>query len=97
MSRTKTSVQHWKYRDGWNNVPQVFRNKNPSLPEKEYDEESKGWSCWVYPASDLEFETWMEENLPTVEFTHRFNSGDPMYTVFIKDDEDAIVFKLKWI
>ncbi len=96
--RNKTVVNHWRYEDGWRDVPHVFRKKDPSLPEREFSEEIVGWHCWVYAADDLEFHTWMEENMKyEYDCTFRFNSGDPMHTVFIKDDEDATMFKLKWL
>lgn len=56
----------------------------------------RGWYCWVYPDDDQEFEEWMKKNCPSAEFTHRFNSGDPMYTVFIREDAEATLFQLKW-
>jgi len=34
---------------------------------------------------------------PTADITHRFNSGDPMYTVYISNDKEAVLFQLKWI
>jgi len=59
-------------------------------------ESRRGWYCWVYPENDHEFESWMESNCPTADVTHRFNSGDPMYTVYISDDNEATIFYLKW-
>ena len=56
----------------------------------------RGWYCWVYPENDHEFESWMESNCPTADVTHRFNSGDPMYSVYISDDTEATLFYLKW-
>jgi hypothetical protein len=34
---------------------------------------------------------------PTADFTPRFNSGDPMWTVTITDDKEATVFQLRWM
>jgi hypothetical protein len=87
MGRDKTSVHHWAYNDGqqWTTNYVEFRP------------EIVGWHCWVYPSDRTDFETWMKENMKGVyDCTYRFNSGDPMYTVFIRDDEDATFFKLKW-
>ena len=56
-----------------------------------------GWTCWVYPEDDQEFESWMETNCPTADIVHRFNSGNPMWTVYIKDNREASLFALKWI
>jgi len=56
----------------------------------------QGWFCWAYPSDDREFEKWMKANCPTADWTHRFNSGDPMYTVLITNNEEATSFKLQW-
>jgi hypothetical protein len=98
MKHNKTVVNHWRYEDGWRDTPQVFRSKDPSLPEREFSPEIIGWHCWVYPTDDQDFEGWMEQNMKgEVDVTHRFNSGNPMYTVMIKDDQDATLFKLTWM
>ena len=56
----------------------------------------RGWYCWVYPKNDQEFIEWMDAKCPTADYTFRFNSGDPMHTVYIKDDQEAMLFQLKW-
>jgi len=38
----------------------------------------------------------MAKNCPTADCTHRFNSGDPMYTVYIRYDHEATLFQLRW-
>ena len=92
----KTVVHYWRYENGWRYLPSFLR-RNPD-EEREYSEDLKGWHCWVYPADDTEFEEWMTQNMKDeCEFTYRFNSGNPMYTVIIKSDEDATLFKLKWM
>jgi hypothetical protein len=94
----KVSVQHWRHEDGWRSVPQVFRNKDPSLPEKEFNPEMVGWFCWVFTSNYQEFEEWMQQNMVgKYDCTPRFNSGNPMTTVWIREDEDATKFKLKWM
>ena len=84
-----TLVHHWTYHDG----------VTPINPGNRFGEiiHPRGWSCWVYPEDDREFEQWMETNCSTAECIHRFNSGDPMYTVYIKEDQEATIFKLKWM
>lgn len=57
----------------------------------------RGWYCWVYPEDDRAFEEWMARTCPTADVTHRFNSGNPMYTVFIKDDTEAMLFNMRWM
>jgi hypothetical protein len=39
----------------------------------------------------------MYNNCPTADVTHRFNSGDPMSTVHITDDQEATLFTLRWL
>jgi len=91
-------INHWRYDDGWHNTPAVFRINDPSVPEKEFREELVGWHCWVYPTDDQDFEEWMKQNMKgEYDCTFRFNSGNPMYTVMIKDDQDATLFKLTWM
>jgi hypothetical protein len=50
----------------------------------------------VYPEDDHEFEIWMARHCPTADYTHRFNSGNPMWTVTILDDKEATLFTLKY-
>lgn len=84
----KTLVHHWRFNDGVDPI-------NPGNP---YGETvlPRSWSCWVYPENDHEFEIWMARNCPTADYTHRFNSGDPMWTVSIIDDKEATLFTLKY-
>ncbi len=85
----KTSIHHWEFHDGVTPI-------NPGNPFGEMIP-PRGWTCWVYPKNDRDFEEWMSTNCPTAECTHRFNSGDPMYTVYIKEDKEATLFQLKWL
>lgn len=95
MSIETVKVRHWRYEDGWRFVPEFLRK--PGEPEKEYNEEIKGWHCWVYADSN-DFGKWMKKNMKgKYDCTFRFNSGDPMHTVWIKEDEDATLFKLTWM
>jgi hypothetical protein len=84
----KTVVHHWRFEDG-KTCPNPGGRWALELPPR-------GWYCWVYPEDDREFEAWMAKNCPTTDITHRFNSGDPMYTVYIKEDAEAILFNLKY-
>jgi hypothetical protein len=85
------SVRHWRFEDG-NTCP------NPTSPEGRgrLDPPPRGWYCWVYPKDDSAFVDWMERMCPTADITHRFNSGDPMWTVYIKEDSEATVFQLMY-
>lgn len=87
--RDKTSVHHWRFEDG---------KTTPNTGSKwEMDPPRRGWYCWVYPDNYEDFEKWMDSNCPNSEYTSRFNSGDPMYTVYIKQEKEAILFQLKWM
>lgn len=94
MIRDKTFVTYWEHRAL--KVPQA--DKLSDLKHRRPVDVVTGWSCWVYAATDLDFTKWMKENM-TGEYDaiYRFNSGDPMYTVFIKEDVDATLFKLKFL
>jgi len=95
--RQKTRVQHWRYEDGWRDIPYMLR-KFHNGEDKEFSEYITGWHCWVYANNDEDFEGWMRDNMRgEYECDLRFNSGDPMYTVLIKDNEDATLFKLRWM
>ncbi len=85
----KVSIHHWRFEDG-STVP------NPGS-RWETDPPPRGWYCWVYPSDDHEFEIWMARHCPTADYTHRFNNGNPMWTVYIKDDNEATLFSLKWM
>ena len=86
------SVRHWRFEDG-ETCP------NPTLPKGRgrLDPPPRGWYCWVYPKDDSAFVDWMERMCPTADVTHRFNSGDPMWTVYIKEDSEATTFQLRWM
>ncbi len=88
MKKDKTIINHWRFEDG-----KTSSNPGNTVP---LDPPPQGWYCWVYPSDDLEFETWMKKFCPTAECIHRFNSGDPMYTVYIKEPDEAMFFSLKW-
>ena len=90
--KEKTRVCHWHYHDGWR--PSFGVTQDARI----FDEDLKGWHCWVYPADDVGIEQWMKLNMSgKYECDFRFNSGDPMYTVLIKEDRDATVFKMRWM
>ena len=55
------------------------------------------WFCWAFVADDTDFPAWMDRSCPTAEYTFRFNSGNPMYTVNITDEKEAMLFKLTWV
>ncbi len=88
VAMRKTVVHHWRFENGVD--PVNPGSQWPSIP-------LRGWYCWVYPEDNQEFESWMARMCPTTDITHRFNSGDPMYTVYISNDTEATLFQLKWV
>lgn len=82
-----TVVHHWRYEDGLP-LASVVPKWAPVPP---------GWYCWVYTDDGRAFEKWMKENCPGADATARFNNGDPMYTVYIANDEEAMLFQLRWM
>lgn len=57
----------------------------------------RGWYCHAYPTNNKAFEKWMDKICPSAEYQHRFNSGDPMYTVQIFDEREAFLFQIAWV
>lgn len=86
---SKPVVNHWRFEDGVTPI-------NPGNPFGEMFV-PRGWYCWVYPIDNNEYEQWMSKMCPSAEITHRFNSGNPMYTTYIKDDAEATLFQLRWL
>lgn len=90
---TTALIRYWSFETGEDR--QVFKSVvypdgiQPGIP--------RGWYCWAYPSDDGDFVSWMEQHCPKAEVTHRFNGGDPMFTVHIKDEHEATVFQLKWM
>ena len=86
-------VKHWNYNDGWRTLYTINGNT-----EKEFDHYLVGWHCWAYAGEDENIEQWMKDNMVgEYECDFRFNSGDPMHTIIIRENEDAMLFKLKWM
>jgi hypothetical protein len=82
-------VHHWQFHDGVTAINPGNQFGETVLP--------RSWTCWVYPDDDHEFVEWMNRMCPTSEVTHRFNSGDPMFTVSITKDSEATAFQLRWM
>jgi hypothetical protein len=94
----KVSVYHWRYETGWREMPDYLVDEtSPVTNTGWYDDDLKGWHCWVYADDWKEFEDWMEKNMSGYfSCDRKFNSGDPMQLVHIKEDADASLFKLTW-
>ena len=91
----KVKVHYWQFQNG---EPEPVPESLKKLYPTGYREgPPKGWFCWAYPNDDRAFEEWMNRCCPTADFTHRFNGGDPMYTVLITNDKEAMLFQLAWV
>jgi len=77
----KVHIRYWQYDDGYSQIT-VF------------DKTRVGWFCWVYTDDDAEFVIWMATNCPSADCSSRFNSGDPIFTVLIRDKDEAAYFRL---
>ncbi len=90
----KVKIRHWQYDDG---STSVFDRKSKSF-KPSFSQANVGWRCWAYTDDNTEFKSWMDNNMTgDFECTPRYNSGDPMNTVHISEEEDATMFKLKWM
>jgi len=94
-----TRVEYWQYSDGWQWVSPALvdhylqEGKIRSKSDGFYRDGEPYWFCWVYPDNNKEFESWFADNMGSdAEATHRFNGGNPMYTVQIFNKNDAIKF-----
>jgi hypothetical protein len=95
--RQETRIEHWKYHDGWRDVPNILREFYGG-ETRIFEEYLVGWHCWAYVADDIDFTTWMDNNMTGYyECDLKFNSGDPMYLIIIRNDEDATLFKIRWM
>lgn len=59
----------------------------------------RGYYAWVYEygTNNINFEKWMADNMSgEYRLDWKFNGGDPLMLLFIKRDEDATIFKLRW-
>ncbi len=85
----KVTVRHWRFETG---------DREDSVGNLwKHDPMPRGWYCWVYSNADSNFDEWMKTNCPTAECIFRFNSGNPMTQVYIKEDMEATLFQLKWM
>lgn len=90
-------VKNWRYEDGYRDIPGELYNSSGTLTiRKFFDRDLHGWHCRVFGA-DKDFEKWMYKNMKgKYDCTFRFNSGNPMHSIWIKEDQDATLFKLTW-
>ena len=92
------AVSGWRYEDGWRTLPVALGGDGH---KKEFDAIIVGWFCQVRitdPETEKNFGKWLKKNMiGPYDLTFRFNSGNPYYSVWIKKDEDATLFKLTWL
>ncbi len=90
---TKATIRHWRFQTGEPEHVGVSVIDPTGIREGL----PRGWYCWVYTDDTGGFTEWMMVNCPTADVIHRFNSGDPMITVSITDDQEATLFILRWL
>jgi hypothetical protein len=88
----KVDVKHWRLETG----EQEHVGKSIVYPTGFRAGPPRGYYCWVYTDDTNGFCDWMQQHCPTADCTPRFNSGDPMVTVYISSEEEAVIFKLRW-
>jgi hypothetical protein len=93
MNTKQDHISYWQYQDGWHYRIELLRKDKARAWE--YSPEHVGWFCWAYPADDDEFREFIA-TLPSASAEHRFNGGDPMFTVFIRDKNCAQKFANKY-
>jgi hypothetical protein len=94
----KVDVYHWRYDDGWAIDEFADTIQYSAVAKGYFDEQIRGWHCRVYTDDDREFKKWMLQNMKgKYDATSRFNSGNPMITVWIESNEDATMFKMVWM
>jgi len=78
----------------WNGA--AYSIADPYIPSWDIDANQATWKdveAWCQQSFGPQGDPWN----PTADITHRFNSGDPMYTVRIPSDKEAILFQLAWV
>lgn len=85
------TVYNWRFEDGKTSPNPDSRWALPPEP--------RGWYCWVYAKDDArDFEKWLKDSVKQhYELTYRWNNGAPMCSVFLSDDQDAVMFSLTWL
>jgi len=87
-------VIYWQYNDGWHEEYNPMSRTHTRI----FDSTHIGWSCWAYHNDHHEFEKWMKENMTgPYSCTRRFNGGDGVTTLWMSSNEDATLFKLRWM
>lgn len=93
MSNLKVSVNYWEYSDG----EVEYVGKCGTYPTGWRKKRDKGFYCWAVPTNNAEFVNWTKENCPNSYIAKKFNSGNPMFVVFLPDEKDAMMFYLRWV
>ncbi len=57
--------------------------------------DASGWYAIIYEGPSQNVEAWLTTNMKSeYEYEMNFNSGCPIETLFIKDEKDAMLFRL---
>lgn len=56
------------------------------------------YTCWIYRSDeDQEIENWMKDTMVgNWTLSPKFNSGTPIFICHIENEQDAMLFKLKY-
>lgn len=68
-----------------------------SVNEGIYDPDNKYWKFSVKTNNIVLLKEWLDNNIKDYECIFRYNSGDPLYLLSIKDNSDLLVFKMRWM
>lgn len=86
----RVNVYNWRFEDG-NTIP----NPDSQWP---LPPPARGWYCWAYTDTYRQFEKWLKDSMQKdYDLSYRWNSGAPMISIFLSDDQDAAVFSLRWL
>jgi hypothetical protein len=93
MDLAVANISLWRWEPGDRENP-----NNQYLRGCRFEPLPRGWYCQVraHLGFDAEWQYWMQEHCPSGQFDLQWNSGDPYYWVYIENDHEAELFRLRW-
>ena len=88
----EVGIHHWKYSNG---APEPVA-VSAMHPTGRRETPPAGWYCWAYPNDDALFVEWMARECPSADMCHRYNSGDPMFSIYFSSAQEALRFQSAW-